>query len=288
MRVFICNGCKMQHDAEELYDKIVHICNGCKLQFGNGNSAQIQSCPICEDNNQNYNDAEYHKDCGAKVDGVFHCNAHRPAKEKALQAGTVIQKYAQEFWNELGGSAIEFKQTPGTLNRNFKVQFDVLTLEVKLSAVTKSGDDSRKDIVTTDEIIALNHNVSGIKSYGSKTYEVGIHNHQDALEDVASALVRSLRSKKSALTVERRQAHAYAKRQLEYAALNPFTKNSRRKYKLQLLEIESDRKKTLNSIAARRGKINSLSKFLVGKLAEFKKAREEQKQLNESSLPSSK
>lgn len=274
MQVFICPGCNAQHDTEDIEDNYIDICDGCKLPFTK--NANQFPCQTCSDNDNSYNYPEYHKTCVVKIDGVHYCNVHKVAKEKALEAGTVIQKYAHEFWNELGGTVVEFKQTAGSLNRKFKVQFEALNLEVKLSAVTKpnANDDTiREDIVTTDEIIALNHNVSGIKSHGTKMYRVGIHSHESALQEVAEAMVRSLRSKKSALTVEKNEADTRFKQRMDWAKANPA--KSKYKQKKAIEEIESYHDEALSGVATQRRKINKMSKFLVGKLADFKKAREE-------------
>lgn len=256
MDVFICNKCQEVHKYDDL--SITSVCDACKQPL----AGHKYECAICMySNDQDEENARYHKTCVVKLENAWYCATHRVKKEKAIEATTIIQKYAEDFWKELGGVIKEFRKS--YQKGSFKVDFDVLTLSVNLTAVSKVGDvENEEDL--NNEIIALKHEVSGIKSYGSATYQVGIHSHQDALEQVAGALVRSLRSKKSALTSERNLIKS------EYSGL---TTQEQKDYYGTVKKCLARERSRLSELGKRRAKINKLSDKLVAKLDEIKKVK---------------
>lgn len=258
MEAFTCDKCQTIHN----YDKIesVTLCDACKKVL----TGTHYECIECYDEEV---EPVYHKGCLVKLDDSLYCSTHRVKKEKSIEAATIIRKYAEEFWAELGGKVIEYKDKQRS-RQEFRVSFEALTLQVNLIPESKNGminDDD--DNNASYEIIALNHEVSGIKASGSSTFRAGIHNHQDALEQVASAMIRSLRSKKSAITMERNYVEASRNRGIEYAK----EYETSRKRKQRLEEIQKEYKSDLSTVLAKRRKINTMSKFLVAKLEEIKK-----------------
>lgn len=260
MEAFTCDKCQTIHDYSKI--TISTYCDSCK-QLLVGHKYQ---CTVCM-----YSDVEseegssYHKTCVTKLEGAWYCPTHREKKQKVLDAANVIQKYAEAFWEELGGKVQEFKKSSYGSSRMFRVNFDVLWLTVNLTPVSKNGDVNSDDDLSY-EIIALKHEVSGIKNHGSATYQAGIHSHQDALEQVASAMIRSLRSKKSALTVERNNIKANhsglpADRQKDWYGS---AKNC----------LKAERGE-LSLLGKKRKKINELSNALVAKLESFKATKAE-------------
>lgn len=139
-----------------------------------------------------------------KVEGHFFCKTHAELRKKRIEAAIIIEKYAKQFWGELGGKIADWKGSAEEKRRKFKVSFPALSLQVTMTPISKQGVHGH-DI---QEVASLQYEIYGIKKYGSKTLVAGIHSHQGALEELAEALLRSLRSKKAALVFAKRISYS--------------------------------------------------------------------------------
>lgn len=198
MRVYICGTCQTQHDYGNI--TATTLCDECKQPI---DSWQQFTCEMCNADNQD-EDPEYHRTCLIVIAKERYCKAHAVTKQKRIEAAAIIEKYAKKFWGELGGKIIRFdKLEDGT--REFKVSFAGLELKVNMTVAGKGGvelDDAINE--AEEEITALIYTVSGIKKRGKKaTYTARIHSHNDALVAVGSAIIRSIRSKKSVMSSEK-------------------------------------------------------------------------------------
>ena len=246
MEAIICPSCKAVHNANDINS--VDVCDTCKKQI----VGKRYDCTSCY-NSSDY--THYCKDCVTKLEGSWYCAAHKVRREKVIEANTIIQKYSHSFWEELGGKVIEYKRKD-TWRRGFKVEFEALTLSVEVTPQTKNGaiDEDDDDVAVDLEVLSLDHKVEGIKEYGSSTFRAGIHSHDDALKQVVSALIRSLRSKKSSLTVERNKLEADKSYHLRG---------------LHRKQAASRWRSLLSPTVAKRRKIDNMSNFLRAKLKEL-------------------
>lgn len=205
MRAFICDGCKAQHDYENL--SISTVCDKCKQVM----TTSVYRCVMCNGDDNNWgNTPDYHKTCLIKYNKEYYCDTHKIKRQKQEEAAKVIESYAINFWGELGGAISNFKRDEDNKRyREFIVDFPSLRLEVQMVTAGK-GSIAEADMDDFDEseqeIVAINYGVFGIKKFGKSLFEAPIHNHDHTLEEVASAILRSLRSKKSVMTVEKKDS----------------------------------------------------------------------------------
>lgn len=204
MRVFVCTTCQTQHDYSIVEATL--LCDECKqiLDFG-------YPCELCNEDGNYQDEPEYHKTCLVKTSGGLFCKVHAVKKQKQKEAATIINKYAKQFWGELGGKISTITQEDK--HRVFEVDIAGLRLGVLMTVAGKTGEELESGgDESAETITALIYSVRGIKDDGRTKFVARIHNHQDALEAVAAAILRSLRSKKSALTIEKKAIWEFATR----------------------------------------------------------------------------
>lgn len=190
MEAFICSSCKAPHNWDDLVQSTV--CDKCKLEI-KGRSFDCDSC-----NNELDYDPDYHKECLVKVGREWACTAHAPIEQKRVDAGKIVDSYVRSFWGELGSSIKE--RSLLTSEHSFTVQFPSMDLQVAMTALNKTKDEI-EDYANDGDLTAISYEITGIKNFGSSTYVAGIHAHEITQIEVASAIIRSIRSKKSNLTV---------------------------------------------------------------------------------------
>lgn len=151
-------------------------CDGCEKEIENVG----YSAPRCAECSYGH---DYHAACLKTIYGKNYCPEHVRRQEN----DQVIRTYMQKMWGDVG--------FPGEVSEhNGAIKSDIGPLKMVIEP------EYNRD---SDHLNSVNLVVKGLTATPRK-FKINLHTHDDVVQKLKSAVVRSLRSSKSAITIQQK------------------------------------------------------------------------------------
>lgn len=150
-------------------------CDSCNKIITNS-SAECSEC--------DHYGTDYHQSCLKKVYDKSYCPKHVVRAEN----GQIIRAYINKMWADVGFEGL-------IDDHNGTISSQIGPLAIKIETIYDKDDENLNYV--TLEVVGLANNI--------RKFKANLHTHENVVAQLKSAIVRSLRSKKSVLAVQQKR-----------------------------------------------------------------------------------